>query len=107
MDRGAWWAVIHGIPKESDTTEELNNNNTGLIIQKLSTSQFSFPASLTLNFTFSNNEIFQNICVSTKIWYKTDAFLFLLLLLSPTSAHVGLESKDHLPAFEDSFFFFF
>ena len=41
MDRGAWWAVIHGIPKESDTTEELNNNNTGLIIQKLSTSQFS------------------------------------------------------------------
>ena len=104
MDRGAWWAVIHGIPKESDTAEELNNKNTGLIIQKLSTSQFLFPASLTLSLTFSNNELFQNICISTKKWYKTDPFLFLLLFLNPTSAHVGLENKDHLAAFEDFFF---
>ena len=21
MDRGAWWAIVHGIAKESDTTE--------------------------------------------------------------------------------------
>ena len=20
MDRGAWWAIVHGFPKESDTT---------------------------------------------------------------------------------------
>ena len=26
MDRGAWWAVVHGVTKESDTTEQLNNN---------------------------------------------------------------------------------
>ena len=27
MDRGAWWARVHGVTKESDTTEQLNNNN--------------------------------------------------------------------------------
>ena len=26
MDRGAWWATVHGIAKESDMTEQLNNN---------------------------------------------------------------------------------
>ena len=26
-DRGAWWATGHGIPKESDTTWQLNNDN--------------------------------------------------------------------------------
>ena len=25
MDRGAWWATIHGVAKESDTTQQLNN----------------------------------------------------------------------------------
>ena len=24
-DRGAWWATVHGIAKEFDTTEQLNN----------------------------------------------------------------------------------
>ena len=23
MDRGAWWATVHGVAKESDTTEQL------------------------------------------------------------------------------------
>ena len=23
MDRGAWWATVHGVTKESDTTEQL------------------------------------------------------------------------------------
>ena len=27
MDRGAWWATVHGIAKEIDRTEQLNNNN--------------------------------------------------------------------------------
>ena len=26
MDRGAWWATVHGITKESDTTYQLNSN---------------------------------------------------------------------------------
>ena len=26
MDRGAWWATVHGVTKESDTVELLNNN---------------------------------------------------------------------------------
>ena len=24
MDRGAWWATVHGVTKESDVTEQLN-----------------------------------------------------------------------------------
>ena len=28
MDRGVWRAKVHGVTKESDTTEQLNNNNT-------------------------------------------------------------------------------
>ena len=27
MDREAWWAIIHGVAKDLDTTEQLNNNN--------------------------------------------------------------------------------
>ena len=27
MDRGAWWATVHGITKELDTTWQLKNNN--------------------------------------------------------------------------------
>ena len=27
MDRRAWWATVHGVTKELDTTEQLNNNN--------------------------------------------------------------------------------
>ena len=27
-DREAWWATVHGIAKESDMTQELNNNNS-------------------------------------------------------------------------------
>ena len=26
MDRGAWWAMVHGVTKELDMTERLNNN---------------------------------------------------------------------------------
>ena len=27
MDRGAWWATVHGVAKESDTTQQLNNDD--------------------------------------------------------------------------------
>ena len=27
MDRGAWWAIVHWVTKESDVIERLNNNN--------------------------------------------------------------------------------
>ena len=26
MDRGAWWATVHEVTKELDTTEQLSNN---------------------------------------------------------------------------------
>ena len=25
MDRGAWWATVHGVPKESNMTEQLTH----------------------------------------------------------------------------------
>ena len=30
MDRGAWQARVHGVEKEWDATERLNNNNIGI-----------------------------------------------------------------------------
>ena len=30
MDRGAWWATVHGVTKELDMTERLNNKQPGL-----------------------------------------------------------------------------
>ena len=27
MDRGAWWATVHGVTKELKVTKQLNNNN--------------------------------------------------------------------------------
>ena len=27
MDRGNWWATVHGVTKESDTTKQLNHDN--------------------------------------------------------------------------------
>ena len=30
MDRGAWWATVDGIVKESDTVQQLNNNKSSL-----------------------------------------------------------------------------
>ena len=26
MDRGVWWAIVHRVSKESDTTEQLKDN---------------------------------------------------------------------------------
>ena len=26
VDRGAWWVIVHGVAKESDTAEQLNHN---------------------------------------------------------------------------------
>ena len=30
VDRGAWWATVHRVIKESYTTEQLNNTNRGM-----------------------------------------------------------------------------
>ena len=27
MDRGTWQAIVHGVAKDSDTTQQLNNKN--------------------------------------------------------------------------------
>ena len=33
MDRGTWWAMVHGVIKEADTTERLNNNQLGVRVK--------------------------------------------------------------------------
>ena len=32
MDRGAWCALVHGVPKDLDMTEQLNNNNRTYLV---------------------------------------------------------------------------
>ena len=42
MDRGAWWATVHGGHKESDMTERLNNSHN-LHLRNYYLSSFSCP----------------------------------------------------------------
>ena len=35
MDRGAWWATVHGVTKESDTTEQLTHTHTHTHTQEM------------------------------------------------------------------------
>jgi len=35
MGRGAWWATVHGIAKELDSTQQLNNNKIIYNIQAM------------------------------------------------------------------------
>ena len=51
MGRGAWWATVHGVTKESDMTEQLNNNNTAT------------PAHLPLLFLFLKWCVPLHICI--------------------------------------------
>ena len=31
MDRGAWWATVHGVSKELDLTEQLSTQHMALV----------------------------------------------------------------------------
>ena len=45
MGRGAWWAIVHGVSKESDMTEQLNYNNKKYIalLERRVLLIFAFP----------------------------------------------------------------
>ena len=43
MDRRAWWAIVHGVTKELDMTEQLSNNNMTFYIRDLSIHEFWYP----------------------------------------------------------------
>ena len=34
IDRGAWWATVHRVAKESDATERLKNNSNGSLYSR-------------------------------------------------------------------------
>ena len=56
MDRGVWWAIVHGVAKELDRTEWLNNNNSNVQCSNFSTS------SLTPIFHFYKNYVHPSGC---------------------------------------------
>ena len=68
MDRGAWWATVHWGHKESDMTEQLNNNNLEISVCS--------PVALFLKniLTFSSSKF---LSLSIK---KSQLLLFLLEL---------------------------
>ena len=35
VERGAWWAIVHGVTKESNMTERLNSSNSGSVWENL------------------------------------------------------------------------
>ena len=34
MDRGAWWATVHGVTEQSDTIDRLSNNKKTMYIRE-------------------------------------------------------------------------
>ena len=52
MDRGAWWATVHGVTKESDTTQQLNSKQTRALKKKVC---LSFAACL------GNSDLFSTV----------------------------------------------
>ena len=44
MDRGAWQAILEGVAKELDRTQQLNNNNNKLTISLLHTPDLLYLA---------------------------------------------------------------
>ena len=42
MDRGAWGAIVHGITKESNATEQLKQNNKKMLLPIIGLSLFKF-----------------------------------------------------------------
>ena len=39
MDRGAWWATVHGVAKEVDMTQQLNNSPRETVLLRLGLGQ--------------------------------------------------------------------
>ena len=48
LDRGAWWAIVHGVTEELDRTQRLNNNNNDQKCLKAAAAAKSLQSYLTL-----------------------------------------------------------
>ena len=56
MDRGAWGTIVHGVAKESDMTQQLNNNKLFILFIDFSHLSYSFEI-LTPSHSFQNAQI--------------------------------------------------
>ena len=61
MDRGAWWAVVHGVTIELDIIEQLNNNKPHMLIAWYLTGKIN-----KLFFKFLKNSALQKPCKKDK-----------------------------------------
>ena len=48
MDRGAWWATVHGVTKESNTSQQINNNH--IYLSLLSSVSSLYPLFLNVRY---------------------------------------------------------
>ena len=70
MDRGAWWATVHGVAKQTGTTERLNNSNSCASLRfslKFLTCLFTVLSDFTHSFNAYKN-IDRALYIDTMYW---------------------------------------
>ena len=89
MDRGAWQSTVHGVTKESDTTEWLNNSDDGKLKFK----------SL-VNHLLAEKEVKLTVFTDNIILYienPKDAMRKLLELINEYNKVVGYKINTEIP----------
>ena len=87
MDRGAWWAIVHGFTKELDMTKQLNNNNNGMrwgmyyfLYKWLQFANISFVFMCNFLFFWCPNQMFVlEFYSNSQIWVRRYFLLYLFL----------------------------
>ena len=107
MDRGAWRATVHGVAKQLDTTEQLNNHNSYIDQTKHACGPTVFNLSLWLLAFAEWTRIWIMLYASTEMWFwstqseagvhkQVPEFLSQLMddFSSPTSIELGCSLRN-------------
>ena len=86
IDKGAWWATVHSVTKESDTTERLNNNIQAIATVKLFLYNF-------IEFNPHNNFFFIDEQAGLK-WFSNLSKV-VKLIYSQMRIHTQIELKNN------------